>query len=230
MDRLVEGDLMQNHGSEGPPASPSERLAKLVADEVERLLRDRLGIATDSHASLASDEGTNFEKVKAFFNSVDNEPSTTTAIRNATGIPRGSLSNLLYETHKNLFTSHEVQGRKRKLWSLRTAVAEERDFAGLAAHECCRIILLEHRNEPMHVLTLAKEAIRRGYSGRGHYTGDAFEWVTAKSFWARLSRTNRHDFVQVEPNVFRLRNPKEAANRQTDLFEIPEEESEGADE
>jgi len=175
---------------------------------------------------------TNFGKVKEFFELVNNKPSSTTEIRVFTGITRGGLSNLLYLTHKASFVSTASSERPgKKLWQMKypnwpgaaSARSGTSDFAKLAAHECCRRILIEHNNTPMHVLTLAKEAVRRGYKGRGRYTGDALEWVAAKSFWARLSRTNKHDFEQIESNVFRLRNPNDKRTR-PDLFGETDEE------
>lgn len=202
------------------------RIEEAVAESVRQALATRVDDSNE----------TAYERVRKYLKTLGNHPTTTTQILNATGISRSALSNLLYVTHKERFDSVRTDGNQRKrLWNLRSvpqagrakSVQPGRDMQNMAAHDCCRRILEEHGNEPMHILTLAKEAISRGYSGRGKYAGDAMEWVTAKSFWARLSRTNKHDFEQVETNVFKLKESARKAS-QHNLFGPPEnEEMEG---
>jgi hypothetical protein len=216
---------------EGPLADQDVVLLAMRLMQRAKELLAGAAPAVDSQTSAADQGDTNFGKVRRYFESVNNRPSTTTQIRQGAGISRGALSNLLYSTHGRFFVAVPSPSHQRKkLWSLtalavggQAAVETAKDLAGLSAHECCRRILLEHNNQPMHALTLAKEAIRRGYFGRGQYTGDAMEWVTAKSFWARLSRTNKSDFEQVEHMVFRVRHPSKWM-KTPDLFSQGSEE------
>jgi hypothetical protein len=76
------------------------------------------------------------------------------------------------------------------------------DLAKLNAKECCLRILKEHGNNPMNALTLAREALRRGYKGSAKGTDDDILMTTAKSFWARLCRDTR--FEEIRPQVFVL--------------------------
>jgi hypothetical protein len=80
---------------------------------------------------------------------------------------------------------------------------ESGDFAGLSAIACC-VAILKERNEPMNALTLAKVALDRGYVGRAKGKGDSEALTTAKSFWARMSRSDL--FIQTGPETFKL-NP-----------------------
>jgi len=180
---------------------------------------------TPAASSQTEDGRSVFEKVRQYFESFGNKPSTTTEIRKGAGVNRGALSNLIYTTHTRYFASYDQPGTTRRLWALRTAVAESEEFAKLPAHECCRRLLMDRGNVPAHVLTLAKEAVRRGYRGKGKNEGDALVWVTAKSFWARMSAGPfGRDFEQTEPNVFRLKNPGETPAGKSSLFRDDDEE------
>jgi hypothetical protein len=77
------------------------------------------------------------------------------------------------------------------------------DLAGKSAHACC-VILLREAGRPLNALTLAKMALGRGYSGRSKGTDDAVVLSTAKSFWARMSRSDL--FEQTDPQTFRLKD------------------------
>jgi len=217
--------------SNSSPSATSIDEAILRLTQVIEALK-ALGIreATAPAPPGGSQEDTGFGRVQKFFENVGNRPATTGEILESTKISRSALSNLIYVTHKARFVSFRSDGHQRKrLWRLRTGRQEPsgeeappvKDMARLAAHECCRRILKENGNKPMHVLTLAKVAISRGYRGRGKYSGDSLEWVAAKSFWARLSRTRHHDFEQVEPNIFKLKEV--ARSPQKDLFETPKD-------
>ena len=223
----------------GESAGDERQVSSEDAEQILSLLRRARELlkgmpAATPGATVFQEEDTNFARVKRYLQSVHNAPSTTSQIRKATGIPRGALSNLLYTTHKKYFEwAESPTHRRQKLWSLKVprinesaaGVAGVKDLAGLSAHECCRRILLEHGNHAMHALSLAKEAIRRGYFGRGRYSGDELEWVTAKSFWARLSRTNKNDFEQPKHMYFRLRDPSTPARPQN-LFGASDEQEE----
>jgi|ERR1700723_2352485 len=160
--------------------------------------------------------GTQFEKLTKFFRSVDNHPQTIRAMLQATGIQKGSLSQILYRTHRDHFvrSSHDPNDKK-KLWSLSqkgleaagmvrpTLFGMEGDLSESDAADCCYRILGDHENEPMSVLTMTREALKRGYSARTVGDDDSVLFSTTKSFWARLSRDDR--FVNVKPFVYRLR-------------------------
>jgi hypothetical protein len=177
------------------------------------------------------DDKSTFEKIKRYLESVGNKPLTTTELRNGAGVSRGSVSNVLYTSHSKYFECFDQPGTNRKLWALKPGVAETEEFAKLVAHECCRRILSERGNTPMHILSLAKESVRRGYHGKGKYEGDSLIWVTAKSFWARLSAGPfRVDFEQVKPNVFRLKQPTDEATGKSSLFVSDYDPPQGEDE
>ena len=129
-------------------------------------------------------------------------------------IQRASLSQVLYKTHRTHFVRSSQPGFEKKLWSLSevglqvagharsTLFGIEGDLTGIDAAECCFRILKDHANEPTGVLTLTREALKRGYMARTTGHEDAVLFSTAKSFWARLGRDER--FVKVAPFVYRL--------------------------
>jgi hypothetical protein len=157
---------------------------------------------------------THFERVVDFLTSEGNRPQSTKAIMAATGIPRGALSQIIYRSHKDAFVSIRSLS-KRKFWTLSEAAVQEAagqlrptlfgregDLAELKASDCCYRILKERGGEAMNVLTMAREALRRGYRGGASGTDDDVLMTTAKSFWARLGRDDR--FREIRPQVFAL--------------------------
>ena len=76
------------------------------------------------------------------------------------------------------------------------------DMEGVNAKDCCLRILREKGNRPMNALTLAREALGRGYKGGASGSPDDVLMTTAKSFWARLCRDSR--FEEIRPQVFIL--------------------------
>ena len=84
-----------------------------------------------------------------------------------------------------------------------TPAPQGTDLVGKPALECATIILIEHKNEPTHFVTIAKEAIKRGYKGRRPGSPDEVESRIAKSFWAAMSRSD--DFESVGKGCYRLR-------------------------
>lgn len=78
----------------------------------------------------------------------------------------------------------------------------EQDLAGKTALECAKIILTGNNNEPMHFSAIAKEALRRGYKGRGDGDRDQVETRTIQSFWAALHRSN--DFLKAGRGNYQL--------------------------
>lgn len=164
-----------------------------------------------------------FERVAEFLRSRNNEPQTAAAIMAGTGIPRGTLSQLLYRSHRDRFVSGTAAGYSRKkVWMLsevagagaegaeterapathETLFGVEGDLSDLDAAECCYRILRDHRNKPLSVLTMTREALQRGYRARTKGTEDEVLFSTAKSFWARIGRDQR--FRKVKPFVYVL--------------------------
>lgn len=87
----------------------------------------------------------------------------------------------------------------------REAKATQTDeFAKLDAKAAAVQLLSERGNTPTNALTLAREALARGYRGHAKGTEDDVLMTTAKSFWARLCRDKRR-FVEVKPLVFVLK-------------------------
>lgn len=78
---------------------------------------------------------------------------------------------------------------------------QAQDLAGKTAVECCHIIL-EERRRPMHAMTIAKEALRRGYVGKASGSAESVESTTFTSFWAVMSRDDR--FVQTGNREYTL--------------------------
>jgi hypothetical protein len=196
-----------------------------VLRTIQTRLKDVLGEfaklkqAAASTPSMSAVKLTAFEQIKQYLESTGNMAASTTVIRKQTGLSRGALSNVIYGTHADQFVSAPSPSNpKKKLWKLKPAVARPQDMRGLKAHQCARKILMENGNKPMHALTIAREALRRGYAGRATSTGDELLWLTAKSFWARLARTNRDDFEQTPRHMyFRVRGVDDPA-RKHDLF------------
>ncbi len=150
-----------------------------------------------------------------------NKPRTANPIMKATGISRSALSQILHRTHKDSFVSIPIPGYSRKkLWALteearaavqlgnvgqETLFGTVGDFSGVKAVDCCFRILQERGNEPMNALTMAREAIGRGYRGKARGSEDEVLLTTAKSFWAALSRDQR--FEEVRALVFKVKEP-----------------------
>lgn len=180
---------------------------------------------------MAGNEGppqTNFERVVKFFMANGNHPSTARKIVAGAGVSRSALSQILYKTHKDAFVSGSVPGFNRKKWfALNEETVDQLEVAGSQLQEdlfgepigdlsretqegCCIRILKEHGNKPMPALTIAREALRRGYHGSVKGSEDEVLQTTAKSFWALMGRKeNKYRFVQVRPLVFRLRVPED---------------------
>lgn len=219
-------------------ASPDKPVRDKVGDlllEINRKLEE-LQRARDELASEQSTGGspkhtgsdTALDRVVRFLVSAGNQPQTTTAIREATGLSRGALATLLYSDQKGRFVSADMPEHARmKVWSLRDPGPPTQDLKDKTSVEVCRQILLENGNQPLHILTLAKIALRRGYRGRAKTTGDALEFTTATGFWARLARDYKHAFEQVRDKTFRLRDPNKPIDKlpMGNLFDDSEDES-----
>jgi len=214
------------------PREIIDELEKLIASselqrrDLERLvqslkeLRDRAAHADQVGEPIEIAESkTHYERVVEFFVQQENRPHSMRAIVSATGIPAGSLSQVFYRTHAASFERSATPGHvRKKLWQLTDAIFRAgcvgqlnlfgepvKDMAGASAKECCLQILFERNNLPTSALTLAREAIRRGYTGGATGLEDEVLMTTAKSFWARLCRDER--FMEVRPQVFVLRGP-----------------------
>lgn len=165
-----------------------------------------------------------FLRIAEYLLSVDNRPRSTRAILRNTGVTRSSLSQILHRTHKESFVSTPIPGyTRKKKWSLTIRAAKDAkaqldarnqrtlfdtgDLAGVKAVDCCAKILRDHGNDPMNALTMAREAIARGYRGKSQGSEDEVLLTTAKSFWAALGRDSR--FEEVRPLVFALKDESE---------------------
>jgi hypothetical protein len=205
------------------------RLEEVAADLVDQIrdLKEMQGDTTDQGLPLDSggtpgDQKSQFQRVAEVLMAKGNRPRTASAIMKAAGISRSALSQILHRTHKDYFVSIPIPGYSRKkLWSLSdgavsqlaspftqpTLFGREGDLSHLSGMDCCARILRDHNNQPMDALTMAQEAIARGYRGRakGKESANEVLLTIAKGFWAALGRDER--FEVVRPLVFRLRNP-----------------------
>ena len=213
------------------PKELEEKFIRL--NELVRQVEDQLASikeASDEIARSTSDSGeqkTAFMKIAEALLSKGNNPKTARWIMKEARVSRGSLSQVIHRTHKEAFISVEIPGYSRKkLWALTKEAADEVagqlrakkrgqatlfdderpqvEFLGVKATDCCVKILLEHDNEAMNALTMAREALRRGYRGKAHGSEDEVLLTTAKSFWAALGRDER--FVEIRALVFKLKN------------------------
>jgi hypothetical protein len=198
-----------------------------VAAELEGLVSEAVGLLGDvsdvaedvRSAGLHDERKSHYTRIAEYLLGNGNAPRSASAIADATGISRSSLGQVLYRTHPASFVSYPMPGYSRKkLWALsEQAIAELQqpqplgqptlfghigDLAGVPAIECCARILKDHRNEPLSALTVAREALVRGYQGRARGSEDEVLLTTAKSFWAAMSRDSR--FAEVRPLVFAL--------------------------
>ncbi|HEX4589499.1 MAG TPA: hypothetical protein VH120_06200 [Gemmataceae bacterium] len=83
-----------------------------------------LGRQTDE--TLKTSLGTHFERIRAFLVSVENTPQSVVQLSEGTGIPRTSLSAVLYRTHSEEFKFTFLDDNKRgKLWSLKKIPSEQ---------------------------------------------------------------------------------------------------------
>jgi hypothetical protein len=197
---------------------------KQIRELLERIQRslDAAMASTQREGEGKQQESkTDYEKVVEFFREHKNKAASAKMVMKATGVSRSSLAQIFYRTHKDSFVSGPVPGyTKKKWWALKkvaleagvdekhdrlpTLFGDEGDFAQLDAAECCFRILKEHRNVPMSVLTMTREALRRGYRARTRGHEDAILFATTKSFWARIGRDQR--FKKVRPFVYALKD------------------------
>jgi hypothetical protein len=205
-------------------AELGEKLARLedLKDDLAKQIDAIREIQARAAKPGSKPSKSNFLRVAEFLVSNSNRPRSARAILKATGITRSSLSQILYRTHRDYFVSSDIPGfNRKKRWALTAKAseevssrlasvqidlfgAEEGEFSGIKAADCCARILKDHGNEPMNALTLAREAIQRGYRGfkvRG--PEDEVLLTNAKSFWAALGRDSR--FQEVRPLVFILK-------------------------
>lgn len=121
----------------------------------------------------------------------------------------GDPTSVIYSAIAHLKRQEEVDHDiGNKTYRLRPHAREssddssEDDLAGKTALECCQTILKE-RDEPMHALAIAREALRRGYIGRATGTQEKVEATTYKSFWAEMSRCPE-TFTQTDTQTYAL--------------------------
>lgn len=206
LDALIED-------TENRKKAISDYLQKLkgVRDSIASLSHsDLFGVEMEAHGVHAAPSTgqagtkTQYEKIVDFLNARGNRPQTTTAIRVGTGISRSALSLILYRSHKDRFEKLEVPGKSRLTsWRLRQArenhpddadkpPPHRNDLTDMPCMACVKAILRDNENKAMHYNTVAKEALRRGYDS-GRTAGkepDEIEALTAKSFWASMSRSD----------------------------------------
>jgi hypothetical protein len=205
-------------------------VCKMVTEMIQAKFVGAPGNESPPHDT--NEPASHYARVAKYLLSHGNQPRSAKAIARESGISRSSLSQILYRSHKDKFASTVIPGfARKKLWALtKEAVVEEsrklqvdlfgevmEDFSQLSGEACCAKILRGHNNEPMNVLTMAREAIRRGYRGMAKGSDDDILMTTAKSFWAVLGR-KKDRFVEVKPQVFRLKDaveqPPQAPNRE----------------
>ena len=109
-----------------------KRLASIVDDLPAELQAMLEGDNDDPQKSMQSAEAqqTHFQKIKQVFIDGDNEYCTIADLELVTGIPRSSVSAVLYRTHAKHFVASQATRGKAKLWRLLT----EEDVAEVAKH------------------------------------------------------------------------------------------------
>jgi HB1, ASXL, restriction endonuclease HTH domain len=81
----------------------------------------------------------------------------------------------------------------------------KQDLVGIPALRCCRAILDENGNQPLHYGEIARQAMARGYRGRStEGTAQEIRIRTINSFWAAISRSE--DFEAVGGGRYRIRD------------------------
>ncbi len=210
-----------------------EGMLQDLAFQLRRLkeMRDRAAHQGAESVHFAGDERkSHFLRIAEVILAKGNAPMATSAIIRASGVSRNSLSQILHRTHKDSFVSYLQPGyTRKKLWRLTEEAAQEAarqlhgeqatlfgpegDLSGSSAVQCCLRILRDRGNEPTSVLTLAHDALSRGYRARSQGTEDEVALTTATSFWAALGRDER--FREVRPKVFALRTEDEGSPPQT---------------
>lgn len=92
--------------------------AKARAEEAAHELVNLLGaeLLEDDEPAPAK---TNFDRIVDFFAGRDNRPQTIAEIEAGTGIPRSSISAVLYRTHPERFTQYEHPGKQANTWRLK---------------------------------------------------------------------------------------------------------------
>lgn len=113
----IEGKLEKLRGLQTALQELTPDLLSLLLDE-----------ATHGESAGAEPQGTHFERIAKFLQEHAEEPQTIAAIEEGTGIPRASISAVLYRTHPDEFISYDMEERpgrgRAKMWRLRGQAGE----------------------------------------------------------------------------------------------------------
>jgi septal ring factor EnvC (AmiA/AmiB activator) len=112
----------------------SLRARKASAEQmIDHLKRVRVTYM-EFHAAISADRDrkTHFERVREYFESIDNRPQSMAELEAGTGIPRSSLSAVVYRTHREEFHMRAHIGKKPNTWQLKQAHGMEEGNEGLA--------------------------------------------------------------------------------------------------
>ncbi len=110
----------------------SLRARKASAEQMIDYLRRMRATYSDFRGAVSADKDrkTHFERVREYFESIDNRPQTIAELEKGTGIPRSSLSAVLYRTHREAFHVREHIGKKPNSWQLKRTHGKEEGNEG----------------------------------------------------------------------------------------------------
>lgn len=98
------------------PTLPEEILAQRNGRVVQR---------ASVEPAQALREEWDFENVRDFIASRDDEPQTLTEIEEGTGIGRHRLTTIIYQTHRKMFFGTDFPGKQETAWALASVPAGE---------------------------------------------------------------------------------------------------------
>jgi hypothetical protein len=88
------------------------KMLQAMSEDVMEMVHNRLGYAEEPPEEP---KVTHFARIKIFLYSQENKPQTLAQLEAGTGIPKSSISAVLYRTHSEYFGSTEQPGQS-KAW------------------------------------------------------------------------------------------------------------------
>ncbi len=83
------------------------------------LKQEAVKVSTDGMVTTLNNRPSYFDQIAVFFVKIGNAPKTIKEIADGTNITKNSVNNVIYTTHKKLFTNLEMPNYKHRLaWKM----------------------------------------------------------------------------------------------------------------
>lgn len=90
------------------------------------LKQEAVRVSTEGMVTTLNNRPSYFDQIAAFFVKIGNSPKTIKEIADGTNITKNSVNNVLYTTHKKLFTNLSIPNYKHRLaWKLTQEAIEK---------------------------------------------------------------------------------------------------------